>query len=188
MRSLAERAATHDVLLLAGDLATQHAGLDDVCDVIAGARAPVVITPGNNETLDDLHAAVELRCPEATVLHGEQRLVSGLSVFALGCGVPPIGKDWSFDLTETEAGESLAQAASPVDVLLLHSPPRGAADRNDAGERSGSAAIMHAVHTLEPRLAVCGHVHPAWGTVAKVGLTTVVNPGPSGITFEMDAA
>lgn len=187
-RSLIERSEHHDLVLLAGDLATQHEGLEEVAELVCSFVPPVVVTPGNNERPEALERAVTARCPNATALHAEQRLVAGLEIAGLGGGVPPIGKDWSFDLTEEEARRALAEFSEPIDVLLLHSPPAGCGDRDGEGTRIGSVAIREAIERLQPTLAVCGHVHPSWGTVGRIGATTVVNPGPGGMTFELDVA
>jgi len=184
LRSLVERAESHDALLIAGDLDTQHQGLDEIAESLSKLATPTAIVPGNNETADALRAAMNECCPNAAVLHGEKRTVGGLNVFGLGGGIPPIGASWSFDLTEDDAAAELTKAEPGVDVLLLHSPPLGAADRTGEGKRIGSTSIRDAIRRVQPALAVCGHVHPSWGTVARVGETVVVNPGPRGLTFE----
>ncbi len=190
-RSVVERAGAHDLVLVAGDLANQHDGLAETVGALSAvAPTPMVFVAGNNETHEALSAAVRERCPHARVLHAEQATLDdppGLRVGALGGGVPPIGKDWSFDLTEEEAAGVLGGFSGPLDVLLLHSPPLGVADLDGAGNRAGSGAIRDAIGRLRPTLAVCGHIHPSWGTVANLGgVTTVVNPGPSGVTFELE--
>ena len=44
----------------------------------------------------------------AVVLHGQRADIDGVAFFGLGAGVPVTPWDWSFDLTEEEAGQMLA--------------------------------------------------------------------------------
>ncbi|MFN8141438.1 MAG: hypothetical protein U0R29_03765 [Solirubrobacterales bacterium] len=50
----------------------------------------------------------------------------------------------------------------------------------------GSTAILKAIEEKQPQLAVCGHIHEAWGKESKIGPTEVVNLGPSGRYFDLD--
>ena len=70
-------------------------------------------------------------------------------------------------------------------MLIVHSPPHGHVDRSGAGEHLGSTAILEAIESKRPPLAVCGHIHESWGAEARLGPTRVVNLGPSGAWFEL---
>ena len=92
--------------------------------------------------------------------------------------------DWSFDLTEEEAGELLA-ACPDGGVLVVHSPPIGHVDQSSAGDHLGSAAILAAIESKQPQLAICGHIHESWGAESELGPTRIVNLGPAGTWFEL---
>jgi len=67
-------------------------------------------------------------------------------------------------------------------VLVLHSPPKGYLD----GARSlGSRALLDAIERVQPRVAVCGHIHESAGEEAQVGETRLFNLGPSGTWIEV---
>jgi len=70
-------------------------------------------------------------------------------------------------------------------VLVVHSPPHGHCDRSSAGDHLGSRAILAAIDAKEPPLAVCGHIHEAWGERSRAGSTEIANLGPSGAEFEV---
>ncbi len=72
----------------------------------------------------------------------------------------------------------------PEAVLVVHSPPRGHCDRSAAGEHLGSTAILEAIEAKRPRLAVCGHIHEAWGQESAAAGTPVYNLGPEGRELE----
>ena len=91
--------------------------------------------------------------------------------------------DWSFDLTEEAAAEML-EACPEGCVLAVHSPPRGHVDVGGAGKHLGSEAVLRAIESKRPRLALCGHVHESWGQESEIGPTRVINLGPQGMMLE----
>ena len=185
--SLVSRAATDEVDLVigAGDFASQHEGLEEAIASLAAIEQPVLLVPGNNETADALRGAVSgAGWDSAQVLHGDSTTVGGRAFFGLGAGVPTTPWDWSFDLTEEEAAESLAGIPEGA-VLIVHSPPKGHCDQSSAGDHLGSQAIIDAIEAKSPPLAVCGHIHEAWGQTSEVGPTRIINLGPDGHLLEI---
>lgn len=181
--SLVERSGDVDLVIGAGDFASVHKGLEPTIDALAPVEPPTVLVPGNNETEDALRAAVGA-LDGATVLHGEAAADSGLSLFGLGAGVPTTPWDWSFDLSEEEAEAKLSECPEEVELLVLHSPPLGHCDLSGQGDHLGSAAIAAAIERIQPRVAVCGHIHESWGAESQIGGTAVFNLGPQGRVIE----
>lgn len=176
--SLAERSSEADVVIAAGDFASVHEGLEETIESLRPISVPTVLVPGNNETEDALRAACE-GWDVATVLHGQDTEIDGRRFFGLGAGIPITPWDWSFDLNEGQAAERLAACPEGA-VLVVHSPPKGHCDTSSSGDHLGSEAILEAIETKRPPLAVCGHIHEAWGDEDEVGETKVINLGPSG--------
>ena len=174
--------AQADLVLGAGDFCNMRQGLDAAMDLLAGLRAPMLAIPGNAESPDELSAALQ---DGTTMLHATGCQIDGLTFFGLGCAVPPTPfGPWSVDLNEDEA-ETLLAACDHADVLLLHSPPKGVADRTSSGHSVGSVAIRDAIERIQPRLAVCGHIHDCWGATGQIGTTRVVNLGPTPNWFDL---
>lgn len=171
-----------DLVIGAGDFCNARKGLDEAMEMLEGVAAPFVVVPGNAESDEELRAAAN---PGMTVLHGSGAEVGGLRLFGLGYGVPvtPFGS-WSCDLTEDRAAEMLA-GCEKADILIVHSPPKGVADVTSAGQSVGSTAIRDAIARIQPRLAVCGHIHDSWGKTGTIGATRVVNLGPRPNWFEL---
>ncbi len=182
-RDLVARSAGYDLVIGAGDFANQHAGLEEAIGALAAIETPTVVVPGNNETEDALREACAA-WPAATVLHGETAEVAGATVFGLGAGIPTTPWDWSFDLSEEEAAARL-EACPEGAVLVVHSPPKGHCDRSSAGQSLGSTAILAAIEAKAPPLAVCGHIHEAWGERSRLNGTEIANLGPAGTEFEL---
>ncbi|RBI77024.1 serine/threonine protein phosphatase [Roseovarius sp. TE539] len=171
-----------DLVIGAGDFCNMRRGLPGAMNLLSGLVAPMVAVPGNAESTDELRDAAHAG---TTVLHGEGIEFGGLHLFGLGCGVPvtPFGA-WSCDLSEAEAAALLAPCVQ-ADIMILHSPPRGVADVTSGGQSVGSEAIRAAIERIQPRFAVCGHVHDSWGTAGRIGRTEVINLGPAPNRFEV---
>ena len=186
-RALVARSAGMDLVIGAGDFCNMRQGLDEAMALLAGLQAPLVAVPGNAESADELRAAAAGVEGGAgiSVLHGTGCEVAGLRLFGLGYGIPvtPFGA-WSCDMTEAQADTALAGCAA-ADILVLHSPPKGLADRTSAGQSVGSTAIRAAIARIAPRYAFCGHIHDSWGERGMIGTTEVVNLGPAGHVFEV---
>ena len=180
--ALVEASREADLVIGAGDFCNMREGLSDAMALLEGLQGPCVVVPGNCESADELRAAAT---PGMTVLHGEATEIAGLQLFGLGYGVPvtPFGA-WSCDLTEEAAGEMLA-GCEAADIMVFHSPPKGIADVTAMGQSVGSTAIHDAIVRVQPQLAVCGHIHDAWGERGQIGRTEVVNLGPSVNWFEI---
>ncbi len=180
--AIVEAAKDADLVIGAGDFCNMRQELPAAMGMLGGMAAPLIVVPGNAESSVELiHAAPH----GARVLHGGGIEIDGLRLFGLGYGVPvtPFG-DWSCDLSEAQA-ESMLAACGQVDILILHSPPRGVVDLTSGGVSVGSVAIREAIERLQPELALCGHVHECWGKSGEIGRTRVVNLGPTPNWFEL---
>jgi Icc-related predicted phosphoesterase len=173
--------AEADLVIGAGDFCNHRTDLAGAMGLLAGLGAPMVAVPGNAESAEELREAAH---PGTTVLHGEGAEVLGLRVFGLGYAVPvtPFGA-WSCDLDEP-AAEAMLSRCEGADILVSHSPPKGAADRTSAGTSIGSTALRAAAERIAPRLLLCGHVHDSWGASGRIGETEVRNLGPAPSWFE----
>ncbi|GKY86294.1 metallophosphoesterase family protein [Sinisalibacter aestuarii] len=171
-----------DLVIGAGDFCNMRKGIAEAMGLLDGIEKPLVLVPGNNESLEELQMAA----PEgAHVLHGTSVEIVGVTIFGIGGGIPvtPFGA-WSWDLTEDEAEEML-QRSFGADVLVSHSPPKGIADRTADGISVGSVAVRIAAEWVQPRLLLCGHIHDCWGEEGMIEETLVKNLGPTVNWFEV---
>ena len=177
--SLVERSSEADVVIAAGDFASVHEGLDEIIVALRPISVPTVLVPRGSALRDACQG-----WDGATVLHGQGIEIDGTQFFGLGAGIPVTPWDWSFDLDEEQAAERLAGCPEGA-VLVVHSPPEGHCDTSSSGDHLGSTAILETIEAKRPPLAVCGHIHEAWGARDEVGPTTVINLGPSGRIIEI---
>ncbi len=183
-RSLAERATDADVLVGAGDFASMRRGLDDCLPMLLQIGKPLVLVPGNNESLEELRDACR-GYSNAHVLHGDGLTLEGMDFWGLGGGVPetPFG-EWSYDLSEERARELLRDCPSGA-ILISHSPPQGTLDVPSRGGHLGSVAVREVIDRKQPRLVICGHIHNCAGQSARIGATEIINVGPDGMLMQI---
>ncbi len=183
-RVIVAAAKEADLVIGAGDFCNMRQDIAGAMALLDGISAPLVLVPGNAESVEELRGAT----PEgAYLLHGDAVEIGGVRLFGLGYGVPetPFG-DWSCDLSEEQAGEMLA-GCEAADILVVHSPPKGVVDQTPTGISVGSEAILAAVERVQPELVLCGHIHDCWGQEGTIGRTRVVNLGPFANWFEVGA-
>lgn len=185
-RRLVDRAPAFDVVVGAGDFCVARRKLDATIDILSAIDVPTVLVPGNAESDDELTTACA-DWPAAHVLHGDGVVLDGVPFYGIGGGIPvtPFGA-WSYDFTESEA-ESLLADCPDGGVLVSHSPPKGAVDRDSKGRSLGSRAVRETIEQKQPRLTVCGHIHGSWGQHETLADTPVVNAGPDGIEWTVSA-
>jgi Icc-related predicted phosphoesterase len=181
--TLVEMSADADVVIGAGDFASVHEGLEETISALAAIETPTVLVPGNNETVEALRAAAA-SWEAATVLHGDHVAIGGAEFFGVGAGIPVTPWDWSFDLDDGAAA-AMFDTYPEGAVLVLHSPPKGHCDGGSDGSHFGSPALLAAIEAHQPPLAVCGHIHEAWGCESTIGSTPLRNLGPAGTWIEL---
>ena len=181
--ALVDLAEHADLVIGAGDFGTARRGLGDVIRALSPIQKPLVLVPGNSESLEELQEECA-GFANMHALHASAAIINGISIFGIGGGIPvtPFGS-WSYDFTE-EAAADLLSACPSGGILVSHSPPHGAVDLAGSGVNIGSTAVRRAVVEKQPRLCICGHVHACAGQTAFIGGTLVVNAGPAGMILD----
>jgi Icc-related predicted phosphoesterase len=182
--NLVELSQDVDAVVGAGDYCIARRGLDDIIAALRKIKKPTLLVPGNSESEKELKTAC-LSWENATVLHGGQKIIDGVSFYGLGGGIPvtPFGS-WSYDFTEDQALELLRDCPSGG-VLISHSPPKGILDLSSDGKRLGSQAVRETIKSKKPFLVVCGHIHGSAGQVEYLDEITIINAGPEGMIWNL---
>jgi hypothetical protein len=168
-----------DCAILTGDL-TNFGDPPDAFRVVEAVResCPTVLAVTGNL---DMPWVIEAFATSGISLHGEGRRLGPLGIF--GCGgsnITPM--DTPTELEEPELRAVLerghaAVADAPCRLMICHTPPFDTRlDRLRNGTPVGSPAVRAFIETVQPDLAVVGHIHEGRG-VDQLGATTVVNPG-----------
>jgi Icc-related predicted phosphoesterase len=173
-----------DLLLIAGDVSFAFKGdLTAKHAFLAGEfkhwldRVPadeIVLVAGNHDQSIEAHGV-----PEGLPCHYLQD--AGLELFGLRIwGTPwqPWFYDWAFNAPRLNGEEFLASKFDAIpadtDVVVAHGPPHGYGHLTRGHERVGSTAMTKTLERVQPRLMVCGHIHPAYGRY-RLGGTEVIN-------------
>jgi hypothetical protein len=86
-----------------------------------------------------------------------------------------------------EAKELWSKIPSDTDVVVTHMPPKWHCDEVQPGDSIGCEALRQALWRVRPRLAVCGHVHPARGAErVKWDLSPASRPGAESSSAKVD--
>jgi Icc-related predicted phosphoesterase len=172
-----------DLLLIAGDvsfafngdLAAKQAFLTgEFKDWLERVRAKeVVLGAGNHDQSIEAHGL-----PDDLCCHYLED--AGVELFDLRIwGTPwqPWFYDWAFNAPRHDGERFLASKFDAIpddaDIVVAHGPPRGYGDRT-RDEHVGSTAMTATLERVQPRLMVCGHIHPGYGRY-QLGDTEIVN-------------
>ena len=103
--ALVAASADADLVIGAGDFCNMRQNLPEAMALFSGFAAPMVVVPGNAESIEELEEAA---LAGMTPLHGTGTKIGGLLIFGLGGAVPetPFG-GWSWDISERDAEELL---------------------------------------------------------------------------------
>jgi hypothetical protein len=89
--------------------------------------------------------------------------------------------DWAFNAPRRNGEEFLASEFDTIpagtDVVVAYGPPHGFGDRTSrqgGHAHVGSTAMTAALERVQPRVMVCGHIHPADGQY-RLGATEIIN-------------
>ncbi|KAI9679871.1 MAG: hypothetical protein M1817_004885 [Caeruleum heppii] len=74
------------------------------------------------------------------------------------------GRDkWAFGYTSDNAHDVWKDLSSDANVVVTHTPPAGHCDASPDRGASGCPGLHEALCRVQPRLAICGHVHEGRG-------------------------
>ena len=144
-------------------------------EIFAAMPTPAYLTYGNVDVprMWDAH----LR-PGHRVLDGERAELGGLSFGFVGGGLRSIYRTPN-EIDDAEFAAKV-EAVGAVDVLCSHIPPDipellfdTVAERLERGSR----ALLDAVHRIQPRYLLFGHVHQPMVASLTIGRTRCVNVG-----------
>lgn len=172
-------AAGHDadILVGAGDFATQSRGALETLEILDRSEKPVVLVHGNHDEPGEIAGFCQAS-KQLNYVHGLSISFGGHSFFGLGGEIPSRNTfPWNAAETEEQAATLLADCPQGA-ILVTHTPPYGLADLQKDGSHEGSSAILDCVKMTSPQLVLCGHIHNAWGMRAQHGTTLVQNLGP----------
>lgn len=143
--------------------------------IFAAMPRPTYLTYGN---VDLPRLFPEFLTDGITLLDGQTAEIGG-HVFGFVGGGLPTAHHTPMEVSEEDYANKVA-ALGRVDVLCAHIPPAVPELTYDTVARRferGSNALLDAIRTHKPRLALFGHVHQPLVTRMRIGRTECVNVG-----------
>ncbi|WP_322747415.1 MULTISPECIES: metallophosphoesterase family protein [unclassified Frankia] len=136
---------------------------------------PTFLTYGN---VDLPHLYQDYLRDGVTLLDGQTTEIGGLRFGFVGGGLrTPMRTPYEID---DDVYAAKVAALGVVDVLCCHIPPHLPELVYDTVARRyerGSVAVLEAIHEIQPRYVLFGHVHQPYREVLEIGRTRCVNVG-----------
>jgi uncharacterized protein len=177
-QQIVTEAGNADLIVGAGDFATNGKGLGETVSLLGEIRSPMVLVAGNHDDLSELRSMLDNH-PSIHVLHGDAVTIKGLTILGLGFEIGEVPGALPSSILSEQAAQSILRSSKRADLLVTHAPPYGAADIQRDNTHQGSRAIRAWIEEVQPSLCLCGHIHHAWGTTGSIGDTRVHNLGPT---------
>jgi hypothetical protein len=80
-----------------------------------------------------------------------------------GSPYSPAKGTWAFGYEVNQATHTWEEIPADADIVMTHTPPMHRCDKARDGQPAGCPALCEALGRVQPRLAVCGHVHEGRG-------------------------
>jgi len=137
---LVKNSKNADVIVVAGDITWAESDLKDIIGPLKKYGKPVIMIPGNHETLASVDFLEKLYQPGVYNLHARGIKINDTCFVA--CGSGNIGL---FQLSESEVTDALEKAIKEVKgctktVLVTHTPPYNTLLDNLGWSNAGSKA------------------------------------------------
>ncbi len=169
------RAAGVQIIAVAGGVGLQEPEVAGVLESLARAPVPVLVSPGAQESLDVLRAAIEkarLRFPQLVDMTRVRRVrighvtVASLPGYHNSFYLEAGGRGCAYEEGDLTDVARLAEAGR-ANVLLSASPPRGrgqrAVDRGRGGVNIGDPALARMLVETKIAFGLFGHVYESGG-------------------------
>ncbi len=163
-----------DVVICTGDFSIFGNHTDFLIKKLAQIHTHILLIHGNHEDADEVRI-LSKRYSNIHYLH-EKKIKIGEYTF-LGYGGD------GFSRRNPEFLKSMKKLIEPEDkiVLLLHGPPQGTKVDSIPGiGHVGNVDYREFIEKHNVVLALCGHIHEAFGKEQKLGNALLMNPGPDG--------
>jgi Icc-related predicted phosphoesterase len=166
-----------DVLIHAGDFSA-HGTLDNARDLnewlgTLDYKHKIIIAGNHELCFEQNPEEAQGLITNAIYLQDSSVIIDGIKFY--GSPWQPRFFNWAFNL---ERGPELKEKWDLIDidtdVLITHGPPYGYLDKTMGSEHVGCGELIKAVHRIQPKLHVFGHIHCGYG-IDKEGSTIMVN-------------
>lgn len=184
LNEVVDKSRNADIIVCAGDLTIFENGLDDMLKKLNSTGKPVIVVHGNHESESSM-AVLSLRYKNVNFIHKSHYIHEDVIFFGHGGGGFSI-EDKSFDKVAYNFMKEFDRICNRENknfrlILVTHAPPHSTAiDDMGQGWHVGCKNYKDFIITVQPIIAVSGHIHETFEMEEQLGNTLIFNPGPKG--------
>jgi hypothetical protein len=186
-KKLAKRARNEnvDLVILSGDLTFIEQSTDNLIGPFAKEKKQVLLIPGNHETVATANFLSEVY-DNVKNIHGYAVKIGDIGIFgAGGANIGPFSRMKESELYDLLAKGFYKIKDSKVKIMVTHVHPSNSLIERFTNFFPGSSGVERAIKKFKPDIAICSHVHEAWGIEEKIGGTKLINAGREGKIIEI---
>jgi len=179
--SVLARKENVDYIVCAGDITIFGDGMELIVKRLDEIGKPVIMIHGNHEGEKSLKHLCD-KTKNVKFLHKKTLTTDGYVFMCYGGGGFSV-KDAEFEEWSKKEMEKIAEEKKII--LVTHAPPYETKLDLILDQAAGNRSIRQFIKRVQPKLAICGHLHENAGMKDKIDNTKIVNPGPWGMLIEV---
>lgn len=186
VKKLAKKAKKEnvDLVLLAGDITFFENSIDNLIGPFEKIKKQVLIVPGNHETVATANMLAEVY-PNTKNIHGYSFKINDIGIFgAGGANIGPFSRMKESELYGLLKKGFDSVKDSKIKIMATHVHPSKSLIEKITTFK-GSSGVERAIKSFKPDIALCAHIHEAWGVEDKMGNTLLINVGREGKIIEI---
>lgn len=174
-------------LVCAGDFTQMSNFAKESLEVLAQAKLPLLLVPGNHECIERWLAPMR-QSAFVHIIDRNWTVMQGVTFFGRGAA------DWCNYFDDAKSDEEIRAKLTRQFILrprpfvfITHVPPTGCEVAFTKGYNLGSAMIRQYVDEFTPELVICGHVHQPNQLEDRIGNSRIVNLACTWAVFSVES-
>jgi uncharacterized protein len=187
VKKLAKKAKKEnvDLVILAGDITFLENSIDNLIGPFERVKKQVLIIPGNHESVATTNLLTEIYSNTRSI-HGYAVKIKDVGVFgAGGANIGPFSRMKESELYDLLKRGFDSVKDSKIKIMATHMHPSNSLIEKITPFFKGSSGIERAIKKFKPDIAICAHIHEAWGVEDRMGDTLLINVGREGKIIEI---
>ena len=186
-KKLADKAKEEnvDLVILTGDITFLDNPVKGIIEPFSKIGKKVLIIPGNHEpiaTIDFFTQAYK----NIQNIHGSYIKIGDIGIFgAGGADTGPFSRISDYEIYKLLKKGFEKLKNTKIRIMATHAHPSNSLIERIAPGFKGNKGIEMAIKTFKPEIALCSHIHEAWGIEEKIGNTKLINVGREGKIIEI---
>ncbi len=177
-KKIKQKAKNADIIVCGGDFTIFEQGIDHFLSVFDKLKKPFLIIHGNHEE-DDIIRHLCKKHKNLFFLHKNHFVKDDILFLGWGGGGFSL-RDREFEKHSKKFEELIKKNNDKAVVLVTHAPPYNTKLDLIVRGHHGNKSFTDFIKKNKIDLVLCGHLHENEGKMDKIGISTVINPGPYG--------